>query len=205
MKITAIAQIMKNSYLIRLCKGNGEQYITNGCGLYSLYNFPLLNADQLCAILGIPEKKKGKYNIEDNAEIPEFVNANVNQYNPLERKNLLISYLGELYEPLNLHTGIAFINSKYLKPFADLEEISLFDHYDMVQGKHTIIVKAGFLFVGAIVPENIISDNLYDLLRKTTDLVKAVLDKEAYEHRVNFVDEQQIFQIEKSDKEEHSE
>lgn len=195
---------MKSSYSIRLYKGNGEQYITNGCGLYSLHNFPLLNADQLCAILGIPEKKKGKYNIEDNAEIPEFVNTNINQYNPLVRKNLLINYLGELYEPLNLHTGIAFINNKYLKPFSDLEEISLYDHYDINTRQHMIIVKAGFLFVGAIAPENIISEKLYDLLHETTDLVKAVLDKEAYEHRVNQVDKQQMFQIEKSDKEVHN-
>lgn len=205
MKINAIAQIMKNSYSIRLCKGNGEQYITNGIALYSLHNFPFMNTDQLCAVLGISEKKKGKYNIEDNAEIPECVNANINQYNPLERKNLLISYLGELYEPLNLHTGIAFINSKYLKPFSDLEEISLYDHYDINTRQHTIIVKAGFLFVGAIAPENIISEKLYDLLQKTTELVKAVLDKQAYERRVSFLEKEQMFQIELSDKEVHHE
>ena len=205
MKINAIAQIMKSSYSIRLCKGNGEQYITNGIALYSLHNFPFMNTDQLCAILGIPEKKKGKYNIQDNAEIPEFINANVNQYNPLVRKNLLISYLGELYEPLNLHTGVAFINNKYLKPFSDLEDISLYDHYDMKQEKHTIIVKAGFLFVGAIAPENIINKKLYDLLFETTNLVKTVLDKEAYERRVSFSEKEQMFQIELSDKEVHHE
>ena len=209
MKINAIASVLKSGASIKLYRYYDEQYITNGFALYAVSNLPHIETnDQLCAVLGIPSDKQGKYNIniEAGSLLPCLCRTETDRAlyidTPIERDDLLsLNWLGEEYIIFKTDHKLLFVRRTYLKPFNEYEDLYYFDRHDTQDGKHVIVIKAGMLLVGIINPANIINDNFCKKLGGVIRLAQKEIDNEKYKDRLEYIDEQQVFDFLETDKE----
>lgn len=200
MKINAIASVIKNGASIKLFRSYDEQYITNGHVCYAVSNLPHIEtADQLCAVLGIPSDKQGKYNIDIEAGLlPVLCRSEADRAlfddTPIERdETISISYLGGEYIIFKNDYNIFFVQKAYLKPFNGYDELYYYDRLDRKDGKHTIAIKAGMLLVGVVVPSNVIDQHFAKRLMSVFRLVQKEIENEKYKERLEYTDEQQTF------------
>lgn len=76
---------------------------------------------------------------------------------------------GRTLEPLKTSQGIAFINTRYLKPFSDIDAGYELYERTTAQGKPYIAVKSGFMLLGIISPYDLVNEifinNLDEILK----------------------------------------
>lgn len=93
----------------------------------------------------------------------------------LDRSKFIDVYTGRLLEPLATSDGISFIDKRYLKPFADIE--NGFELYERLseKGQLYIVAKSGFVIVGVIHPFDLINDEFTNILENMLELSRAAL------------------------------
>ena len=93
----------------------------------------------------------------------------------LERGSMEIYANGRVLEPLKTSLGVAFINTRYLKPFADAD--GGFNLYERIEqsGNIYIAVKCGFILLGIISPYDLVSKQFVEKLQTLLDLSKVTL------------------------------
>lgn len=174
MKIKAIESICKSNKTIMLGEAGGVQWISDGGGCYPLHGLPILDEGNVFTIFDVPEDKRAKFFFDPSGSFlatPD-ISDNVSGEQQLEQGALAIYAGGRVLLPLKTASGLVFINNKYLAPFNDSESgVTLFERTD-VTGKTYIAVKEGFLLVGIIYPQNIITK---ELVHELEDLSKLAL------------------------------
>ncbi len=202
MKINTIASVIKSGGSIKLYRNFDEQYISNGYVCYAVSNLPRIEtADQLCAILGIPSDKQGKYNIDIEAGLlPVFCRNEVDRTQfddtPIERDDFMsLNWLGGEYAIFKSDRKVFFVQKAYLKPFSDYDELYYFDRINLKDGNHTIVIKAGMLLVGLAVSSHIIDENFAKRFKTISHLVQKYIDNNKYKERLEYTDEQQSFEF----------
>lgn len=201
MKINAIASVIKGGGCIKLYRNFDEQYISNSYVCYAVSNLPHIEtADQLCAVLGIPSEKQGKYNIDIEAGVlpPVLCRNEVDRSlfddTPIERdETFSISYLGGEYIIFKNDYKIFFVQKAYLKPLSGYDELYYYDRLDRKDNNHSIVIKAGMLLVGVVVPSNIVDQHFAKRLMNIFRLVQKDIDNEKYKERLKYTDERQSF------------
>ncbi|MCM1275494.1 MAG: hypothetical protein NC299_09020 [Lachnospiraceae bacterium] len=125
MKLKAIAAIFKKSKYCRIWyMPSGEQWITNGVGVYSIDGMPTLKPAALLKIFDIPEDKQAEWNCEAEP-MPDDIRKICDDYKtakiPLEPKETRVQYNGVTHLLLSDEAGseIIPIDEKYIKPLYD--------------------------------------------------------------------------------------
>lgn len=172
MKIKAIVSICKKAKAFRLfdnCEENGLQWLGDGNAVYPLLKMPPLNEKNLFAVFDIPEKQQNKMYVTNDA-LPE----NIDFRDAVECENILtpgemdIGYAGRVLRPLHTSQGLTFIDTKYLDPLTDYEDmLELYERTDR-SGNLYIAVKSGFMLVAVILPFYAIKERFITQLRTFT-------------------------------------
>lgn len=161
---------MRHKKIIQLCKtskrialyGDGRdktQWIGNGVAVYPLFDLPAYSCDSLCRSYDITEKQAESITMDNPVALPESICfEDVDRAEmPVEQKAIDIIIDGKVLRPLQTQTGVVFIEARYLEPFADLQDIALFERG--VPGATYFAVKLGMILIGIITPHFHINDN----------------------------------------------
>lgn len=176
MKIKQIESILKAEKTIIVIETEACQWLGNGSAFYPVYNLPKLTKENIFTIFDIAEDKRDKFYFEERA-LPSGINFEDidGGEQMLERGSIEIYANGRVLEPLKTSLGVAFINMRYLKPFADAEGgFNLYERIDQ-SGNIYIAVKCGFILLGIISPYDLVSKQFIDTLQTLLDLSKVTL------------------------------
>lgn len=182
MKIKQIESILKAEKTIIVIETEACQWLGNGSAFYPVYNLPKLTKENIFTIFDIAEDKRDKFYFEERA-LPSGVSFEDidDGESMLERGTMEIYANGRALEPLKTSLGVAFINTRYLKPFADAEGgFNLYERIDQ-SGNIYIAVKCGFILLGIISPYDLVSKQFIEKLQTLLELSKVTLQNK--EHR----------------------
>lgn len=181
-KVAALCSANKAFFLFDENREGGEvrQWLGDGYSIYLLSGLPILDENNVCAMFGIPEKKRKKcrtkrqpvsevYSLEDWEQGERSLN---DEWPTVE-------YDGRIVKPLSTMDGMTFIQDKYLAPLEDIADyLRLFERVDK-DGNKYIVAKNGMEIAAIIMPYDIISagfveelENLAFKCRKTLDAKK---------------------------------
>lgn len=171
MKIKQIESILKQEKTIIVAETPSCQWLSNGAAFYPVYNLPKLTKENIFTLFDVAEDKREKFYFEERA-LPTFLNFEDGDSTEqmIERGTMSIIAQGRVLEPLKTSQGIAFINSRYLKPFADADNgYELYERIDEF-GRVYIAVKSGFMLLGIIAPYDLVSDSFITTLETWLEL-----------------------------------
>lgn len=176
MKLKQIEAILKAEKTIIVSETSSCQWLGNGAAFYPVYNLPKLTRDNIFTMFDIPEDKRDKFYFEQR-DLPAFINFEDGDESEqmLERGTLSLYAQGRTLEPLKTSQGIAFINSRYLKPFADsMAGYELYERIDKL-GRPYIVAKSGFVMLGVISPYDLVSEGFIKNLETILSLSRVAL------------------------------
>lgn len=179
MKIKAVESILKSAKTLYLYSGNRHgQWLGDGCAVYPVNNLPVLNEKYLFSLFDIPEEKQSKYLFQEHG-FPKRIDFRDYVENEiiLQRVNITINTAGRELEPMFTSKGVVFINTKYLKPFADEPDgFELYERYFSDDKEPYIVAKSGMLVIGIIIPYRIEGDQLLKTLEALTSGVRKTIE-----------------------------
>lgn len=176
MKIKQIESILKSEKTIIITETEACQWLGNGSVFYPVYNLPKLTKENIFTIFDIAEDKRDKFYCEERA-LPSGISFEDidDGEQMLERGTMEIYADGRALEPLKTSLGVVFINTRYLKPFADADGgFNLYERIDQ-SGNIYIAVKCGFILLGIISPYDLVSKQFIEKLQTLLDLSKVTL------------------------------
>lgn len=165
MKLKQIEAILKAEKTIIVSETPACQWLGNGAAFYPVYNLPKLTQNNIFTMFDIAEDKRDKFYFEER-ELPSFINFEDGDESEqmLDRGTIAFYAQGRTLEPLKTSQGIAFINTRYLKPFADLQAgYELYERTDK-NGEPYIAVKSGFMLLGVISPYDLVNEEFINKL-----------------------------------------
>lgn len=176
MKLKQIEAILKAEKTIIVSETPACQWLGNGAAFYPVYNLPKLTQDNIFTMFDIAEDKRDKFYFEER-ELPSFINFEDGDESEemLDRGSIAFYAQGRTLEPLKTSQGIAFINTRYLKPFTDSQAgYELYERTDKL-GRPYIVVKSGFVLLGVISPYDLVNENFVQTLEEILNLSKVTL------------------------------
>lgn len=176
MKLKQIEAILKAEKTIIVSQTPSCQWLGNGAAFYPVYNLPKLTQDNIFTMFDITEDKRDKFYFEER-ELPSFINFNDGDESEemLERGSIAFYTQGRTLEPLKTSQGIAFINTRYLKPFSDSQAgYELYERTDKL-GRPYIVVKSGFMLLGVISPYDLVNESFVKTLETILNFSRATL------------------------------
>ena len=176
MKLKQIEAILKAEKTIIVSETPSCQWLGNGAAFYPVYNLPKLTQDNIFTMFDIAEDKRDKFYFEER-ELPSFINFEDGDESEemLDRGSIAFYAQGRTLEPLKTSQGIAFINTRYLKPFTDSQAgYELYERTDKL-GRPYIVVKSGFVLLGVISPYDLVSESFVQTLEEILNLSKVTL------------------------------
>lgn len=147
--------------------------------MYPIHNLPTITDKHLFALFDIPEDKQSKYYFQERG-VPKDIDTRdyIENEKLIQRGKFTIVALGRELEPLQTSSGTVFINTKYLKPFADEPDgFELYERYGSESGTY-IVAKSGMLVIGIIHPFNIVGEKFLSELETLTDGVRQALNRQ---------------------------
>ena len=174
---------MKLSKIWALCKGAGRfivynlpggQWISDGYAVYPLMDLPELSEESIYTIMDIPKDKRSEYLFERREAEPNgisFADAVDREYE-LKRVPLQLTYQGCTTLPFESRYGVLFVDKRYLIPFGD--GVMLWERFYPESKRSYIAVKRGMLLEGIILPEDIATPALADMLVNIGEAVAGV-------------------------------
>ncbi|WMJ83387.1 hypothetical protein ACS3UN_09955 [Oscillospiraceae bacterium LTW-04] len=191
MKIKDVATLCKKNKIAILYESGAddsvEQYVGDGAAIYKLFGLPYLDTSNLLTIFDVPEKDRTKWLVNSRV-LPEGINLS----DCCEGEQLIdergtypeIVYAGRVLKPLEISNGIILIQTKYLKPVSDEQEMQELYERKTRDGLSYIVVKTGLIAQAAIMPMQMpggkFADSLAALasqIRRSAERAKA--DKQA--------------------------
>lgn len=183
MKIKKVVDICRREGVARIYEDtNDTQWLSNGYACYPLYEVPELSEDEFFTIFDFTNKQREE-TIFERAEFPE-------------RLSTLDSYPGELLcgklspnipfgskmlIPFKTISGIKFLDSEYLAPFAgEINNIEVYERTS-AKGEPYFAVKIGMCLRAIIIPFNIVNQSFVDDIGKIYSLCKSALYNKAAE------------------------
>lgn len=180
MKIKAIESILKSAKQLIIYRNDRfGQWLGDGSSMYPIHNLPTITDKHLFALFDIPEEKQSKYHFQERG-VPKDIDTRdyIENEKLIQRGKLTIVALGRELEPLQTSSGTVFINTKYLKPFADEPDgFELYERHGSESGTY-IVAKSGMLVIGIIHPFNIVGDKFLSELEALTDGVRQSLKRQ---------------------------
>lgn len=177
MKIKQIESILKSKKTIIILNTPSCQWLGDGSAFYPVYNLPKLTQENIFTIFDVPEDKRDKFSFQE-LDAPTHINLDDDDENEqmLDRSKFVdICAGGRRLEALVTSDGISFIDTRYLKPFADIDDgCELYERIDK-SGKPYIAAKTGFVIVGIIKPYDLINDKFINILESMLTLSRAAL------------------------------
>lgn len=176
MKLKQIEAILKAEKTIIVSETLSCQWLGNGAAFYPVYNLPKLTQDNIFTMFDIAEDKRDKFYFEER-ELPSFINFEDGDESEemLDRGSIAFYAQGRTLEPLKTSQGIAFINTRYLKPFTDSQAgYELYERTDKL-GRPYIVVKSGFVLLGVISPYDLVNEGFVQTLEEILNLSKVTL------------------------------
>ena len=176
MKLKQIEAILKAEKTIIVSETPACQWLGNGAAFYPVYNLPKLTQDNIFTMFDIAEDKRDKFYFEER-ELPSFINFEDGDESEemLDRGSIAFCAQGRTLEPLKTSQGIAFINTRYLKPFTDSQAgYELYERTDKL-GRPYIVVKSGFVLLGVISPYDLVNEGFVQTLEEILNLSKVTL------------------------------
>ncbi len=165
MKLKQIEAILKAEKTIIVSETSACQWLGNGAAFYPVYNLPKLTKDNIFTMFDITEEKRDKFYFEDGDDSEQL----------LERGAIAFYAQGRTLEPLKTSQGIAFINTRYLKPFSDIDAGYELYERTTAQGKPYIAVKSGFMLLGIISPYDLVNETFINNLDEILKLSRIAL------------------------------
>ena len=177
MKIKQIESILKSKKTIIILNTPSCQWLGDGSAFYPVYNLPKLTQENVFTIFDVPEDKWDKFSFKE-LDAPTYTNFDDDDENEqmLDRSKFVdICAGGRRLEALVTSDGISFIDTRYLKPFADIDDgCELYERIDK-NGEPYIVAKTGFVIVGIIKPYDLINDKFINILESMLALSRAAL------------------------------
>ncbi len=191
MKIKQVESIVKVSKQIHILNAFDCQWLGDGTAFYPLYDMPELTESTIYTMLDIPEDNRSKY-VCTERNFPSEYSLNDFEIDEtvIMRDMFDVVVRGAIVEPLKTPRGLIFIDTKYLKPFAD-------DSYELYErisenGDIYIVVKCGFTLRGIISPCEILNDKFMTALETlTTEAKKKYAESSAPECEQISIDDEE--------------
>ena len=171
MKIKQVESLLKQTKFIglhddgTLYESAKCQWVSNRRAFYPLRNMPWLDEESLFTMLDVPIDKRDKFIFHRFNELPtEFdFSDNVPGERLFDRDLIMLSMGGNEIEPLRSAGGVVFLDTQYLKPFADEQSVELYERKSERIGTY-IAVKSGLLLLGLILPVSILNETFVEML-----------------------------------------
>jgi hypothetical protein len=154
------------------------QWLGDGGGFYPMYGLPVLDEEGIYRMFDVSEKAQDKTYFHHGPISPAL---NVNDFAPGEVEavdaGVTISHGGRVLLPLYYPGGILFIQTKYLEPVEDQAEYMKLYVRKMSNGSEYVVVKAGMLVTGVIMPVEITDENFVQRLETVAELTRRTLER----------------------------
>lgn len=175
MKLKTVLQLLKAKRRIILFESDDGQWIGDGSAAFPLYGLPPMKTDNLCSLLDVSEKQFAQIDVSSE-KMPFSTEDNVIDEIMLTRCEMTIGYRGRDLIPLTSGTKIYFIQSGYIKPFGNNDDIS-FELRRSKNGGKCIAVKEGFFLRGIIAPYDVVTDEFISALNKIYGMSRDVMSE----------------------------
>ena len=184
MKIKKVVDICRREGVARIYEdAHGIQWLSCGFACYPLYEVPELSEDEFFTIFDFTEKQREE-TIFERSGFPE----NLSEFDSYQGELLCgklspnIPFGSKLLIPFKTTSGIKFLDSEYLAPFAGrLKEIDVYERLSK-NGEPYFAVKLGMCLRAIIMPFNAVNQSFVDDIGKIYSLCKSALfNKEAEE------------------------
>ena len=146
------------------------QWISDGYAIFPLRDMLQLGADNVFTIFDVPEDKRGKMLFDERTEMPPGINLSDTEVGEVALKYapLAIRYRGSVLLPYFAGSHVIFLDEKYLACFGG--GVELFARKSS-ENKYYVVVKKGFFVEGAMLPSEVSSAELADVLAEISESV----------------------------------
>ena len=180
MKIKKVVDICRREGVARIHEDKGTQWLSCGFACYPLYEVPTLSEDEFFTIFDFTEKQREVTLFE---RLPFPAHLSTSDFLPsdqlCEKLSPNIPFSTKLLIPFSTASGIKFLDSEYLAPFAG--EINNIEVYERISknGENYFVVKIGMCLRAIIMPFNAVNESFVDNIAKIYSLCKNALYKKA--------------------------
>lgn len=166
MKIKKIISLIKKRNSMYIFDGGDCQWLSDGFGVYPLFEMPAVDSISLCTMYDITSKQAEKMIIRES-QLPtayDFADSVENEQQVIKSPIELVSGDKTLI-PYATSQGIAFADKRYFAPFTDMDETMLYvyERYT-TDGELYFAVKNGLILVGIILPANVINPDFVETI-----------------------------------------
>ncbi len=169
-----IIDLCKKKSYVTIYNTPEGRFISDGSGLYPISNLPRFDEETFCLTYDI-QKGKIQFRIENKLPIHIDVSDYSEEETQCEMMPITLVYCGKILIPVITATGIKFIDSGYLAPLKDNDNmISLWER-SSADNTSYFVVKNGMLFSGIIVPYEVISLEFVSEMKRLANLCEVAL------------------------------
>jgi len=196
MKIKKVAKICRHRKRVLLHRtGSSGQYIGDGTAIYTAFDLPALDPENILAIFDIKPADRPKWDVEvlptEGVSLADAVPGE----KPVERFPFPFVYGGQVIFPIMTSRGVIFIDNEYLEPVTDAPHgVELYERHGGV-GTY-IAVKAGLDLVAVILPVDVVDPAFMDRLSILTNACAMRLQEQQSAQEPDGDDEQYSFEEE---------
>ena len=177
MKIKKVVDICRREGVARIYEGaNDTQWLSCGYACYPLYEVPELSEDEFFTIFDFTEKQRNETIFERSAFPSHLSTSDFIPSDQLcEQLSPNIPFGSRLLIPFSTASGIKFLDSEYLAPFAG--EINNIEVYERISknGDPYFVVKIGMCLRAIIMPFNAVNKVFVDNIEKIYSLCRRAL------------------------------
>lgn len=169
-----IIDLCKKKSYVTIYNTPEGRFISDGSGLWPITNLPVFDEETFCLTYDIP---KGKIRFFVDSKLPKHIDVSdyADNESACEIMNITLAYCGKLLIPVITDTGIKFIDSRYLAPLKDNDNmISLWER--QTGNNLYFVLKSGMLFAGIVTPYELINIEFVNEVEKLATLCKVALD-----------------------------
>lgn len=175
MIIKKIIDLCKKSCICKIYKTRQGQFISNGSGFYPITGLPVFDEDTFCLTYDIP---KGKIHFSEEGRLPEHIDVAdiTDEEKVCSLLSINLAYHSKVLIPVVTETGIKFIDSRYLAPLSDNDNmLSIFERESDLGGTY-FVLKNGMLFGGIVMPFEVVTVEFVAEVQRLAELCKVALD-----------------------------
>lgn len=180
MIIKRIIDLCKKSLICKIYKTRQGQFISNGSCFYPITGLPVFDEDTFCLTYDIP---KGKIHFSEEGRLPENIDISDSTDEEVlcELLPVNLAYYSKCLIPVVTGTGIKFIDSRYLAPLSDNDNMVAIFERQSDNGDTYFVLKNGMLFAGIVMPYEVITVEFVTEVQRLAQLCKVALEnKKSY-------------------------
>ena len=190
MKISKIGALCKAQKRFTLCTIRGEQWLSDGYGVYPLGDLPRLDGENIFIIFDVPGDKREKFYF--NEKYGEFESLDFSD-KTADEKLLKISpawlvVSGAVLLPLISEGRVLLVDKKYFAPFD--HAVELYER-KTADGSSYVVAKQGMITCGLILPTTFGDAALANQLFEIGELMAGCFTPSDEPSQMSFDDEEE--------------